>query len=160
MSVIGCGAAGMVSAWRLSQKYDVTVYEKSARLGWYTIKGGTSQYIKLLSAILPKAPLTDCGATCDTRTDKGVVVEDSMGGTTLYDQVVFACHADSALALLTNPSSAEKKCPGAFHFVENRSVCHRDPTLMPERKKPGQAGVAIMRPIKLPAVSNWPSTTI
>ena len=104
------------------------------RLGWYTIKGGASGYIKVLASKLPKSPLTDCSATCVTRTDDGVIVEDSMGQSTSYDQVVFACHADSVLELLANPSAAEQKCLETFQFVTNRSICHRDPTLMPERK--------------------------
>ncbi|MCP4185717.1 MAG: hypothetical protein GY761_20835 [Hyphomicrobiales bacterium] len=56
------------------------------------------------------------------------------GQTRPYDQVVFACHANNALEPLANPTPAEKKCLKTFQFVSNRSICHRDPTLMPGRK--------------------------
>jgi predicted NAD/FAD-binding protein len=36
IAVIGSGIAGMSAAWLLSQKHDVTVYEKNARLGGHT----------------------------------------------------------------------------------------------------------------------------
>src|SRR5690349_11784994 len=36
IAVIGSGIAGMSAAWLLNQKHDVTVYEKSARLGGHS----------------------------------------------------------------------------------------------------------------------------
>src|SRR5262245_3906178 len=36
IAVIGSGIAGMSAAWLLSQKHDVTVYEKNARLGGHS----------------------------------------------------------------------------------------------------------------------------
>lgn len=36
IAVIGCGIAGMSAAWLLSQKHEVTVYEKNTRLGGHS----------------------------------------------------------------------------------------------------------------------------
>ena len=36
IAVIGSGIAGMSAAWMLSQRHDVTVYEKNARLGGHS----------------------------------------------------------------------------------------------------------------------------
>src|SRR5215813_2451318 len=36
IAVIGSGIAGMSAAWLLSQRHDVTVYEKNARLGGHS----------------------------------------------------------------------------------------------------------------------------
>jgi predicted NAD/FAD-binding protein len=49
-------------------------------------------------------------------------------------QVVFACHADTALALLGPSASAEESSVlGAFQFAPNTTYVHSDPTLMPQR---------------------------
>jgi predicted NAD/FAD-binding protein len=49
-------------------------------------------------------------------------------------QVVFACHADTALALLGPSASAEESSVlGAFQFAPNTTYVHSDPALMPQR---------------------------
>jgi predicted NAD/FAD-binding protein len=48
--------------------------------------------------------------------------------------VVFACHADTALALLGPAASAEESSVlGAFQFAPNTTYVHSDPALMPQR---------------------------
>jgi predicted NAD/FAD-binding protein len=47
---------------------------------------------------------------------------------------VFACHADTALALLgPAASAAESSVLGAFQFAPNTTYVHSDPALMPLR---------------------------
>ncbi|MCX8256292.1 MAG: NAD/FAD-binding protein, partial [Beijerinckiaceae bacterium] len=48
---------------------------------------------------------------------------------------VLATHADTALALLDEPSASERELLGAFRYSRNRAVLHRDATLMPKRRK-------------------------
>jgi predicted NAD/FAD-binding protein len=52
----------------------------------------------------------------------------------MFDQVVFACHADTALSLIETPSAAEQRILGAFRFQTNRAYLHRDTSLMPRRR--------------------------
>ena len=101
---------------------------------WFTINGGSQQYIDALAAQLKSTPRTNCAATRVTRLKKGVNVEDETGKTITYDQVVFACHPDTVLKILANPSAEETSNLATFNFVESRSYCHRDPSLMPDRK--------------------------
>ncbi|KAG5191113.1 Mycolic acid cyclopropane synthetase-domain-containing protein [Tribonema minus] len=50
-------------------------------------------------------------------------------------QVVFACHADTALQLLgASASDAEKDALGAFAFARNTTYVHSDAALMPRRR--------------------------
>jgi hypothetical protein len=50
------------------------------------------------------------------------------------DQVIFACHSDEALALMTDADGQERAQLGAVHYEPNTAWLHRDPRLMPRRK--------------------------
>jgi predicted NAD/FAD-binding protein len=56
-------------------------------------------------------------------------------GTEIFDEVIFACHSDQALALLNDPSKEESKVLGAMQYRDNDVVLHTDKTLLPKRKK-------------------------
>ena len=57
------------------------------------------------------------------------------GHTEIYDHVVFACHADEALALLVDADTRERSALGAFRYQENRAVLHKDVSVMPKRQR-------------------------
>ena len=43
-----------------------------------------------------------------------------------FDQVILACHADVALALIDAPTADEVRVLGAFAYSRNRTVLHQD----------------------------------
>ena len=102
---------------------------------WYTVTGGSTEYIKRLTQSFTDKIKTSCGVVNVTRTTEGVLVTDSQGQTGCYDHVVFACHADQALAMLADPLPAEKNILGAFTYQSNHIVVHSDINLMPRRRK-------------------------
>lgn len=55
-----------------------------------------------------------------------------------YDAVVVAVHADQALALLADPTEAERSVLGAFGYSRNRTVLHTDDSVLP--RAPGARG--------------------
>jgi predicted NAD/FAD-binding protein len=62
-------------------------------------------------------------------------VELSAGGAReSFDAVVIAAHSDQALALLTDPSEAERGILGSIPYQENRTVLHTDSSILPRRK--------------------------
>ena len=62
-------------------------------------------------------------------------VRSKDGGTERFDAVVLAVHSDEALALLSDPSEAEKEVLGALPYQENLTVLHTDPSLLPRHRK-------------------------
>ena len=52
----------------------------------------------------------------------------------LFDHVVIATHADSALELLADPTPEEKSVLGAFTYSVNDVVLHTDSRLLPAQK--------------------------
>jgi len=69
-----------------------------------------------------------------TRNDQGVEVTDANGDTAQFDQVVFACHADEALTLISAPTAQEKETLGAFTYQSNHIVVHGDDSFMPANR--------------------------
>ena len=61
-----------------------------------------------------------------------VVMAD--GETEAFDQVIFACHSDEALALLARPTEGEHAALSAVRYQDNEMVLHRDTGQMPRRR--------------------------
>jgi predicted NAD/FAD-binding protein len=61
----------------------------------------------------------------------GVDVRDDAGQVATFDRVVVATHADTALALLENPTPLQSRTLGAFGYSRNETVLHTDASLLP-----------------------------
>lgn len=101
---------------------------------WRTVTGGSREYVNRVLAGSNFATRTNARVRGVIRHITGVEVFFEDGHREHFDQVVFACHADEALALLGDPSPAEHAVLGAFRFTPNRAVVHTDPSFMPRRK--------------------------
>ena len=101
---------------------------------WRTVVGGSRAYVSRLTASYADRIQLNCAARAVRRTGDGVLVRDGQGGLRRFDRLVVACHADDALALLSDPSPEEAAVLGAFSYTRNHAVMHSDPSLMPERR--------------------------
>lgn len=101
---------------------------------WRTVTGGSRVYVERLSRSFAHKVRRDTPVAAVRRTGASVEVIDWRGGRERFDHVVLACHADQALALIAQPSAAEREILGAFPYQSNRAVLHRDPALMPKRR--------------------------
>jgi predicted NAD/FAD-binding protein len=104
------------------------------RPAWRTVAGGSREYLRRLVADSRPALRVACAAASLQPEAGGVRVIDARGGTRRFDHVVVATHADEALALLAEPSEAERRVLGAFRFQRNVAILHRDVALMPRRR--------------------------
>lgn len=104
---------------------------------WYTVTGGSREYVSRLIASFPETTIKlDAAAASVTVAEKGMLaVEDQNGETKIFDHVIFACHADEALDILRNPTARQAEVIGAFRYQENKIVLHGDISFMPRRKK-------------------------
>lgn len=100
---------------------------------WQVIEGGSSAYIKPLTASFKENIRLNCPVTRVERDEEGVVIH-SAAGSERFDKVVFACHSDQALKLLAKPSDAESAILGALPYADNEVVLHTDTRLLPVRK--------------------------
>jgi predicted NAD/FAD-binding protein len=105
---------------------------------WYTVQGGSIEYVKRLEAkIASQGSDIRLGAPVQSvsRSDDHVDVTPFGGVVETFDEVVFACHSDQALALLADPSEHEARSLGAVRYQANEAVLHADTAMMPKLKK-------------------------
>ena len=104
---------------------------------WYTVKGGSVEYVRRLQASLvaqgvdlrlgsPVAGVRRGGA--------GAAVRVTGGEWELFDDIVFASHADDTLRLLSDATPDERAALGAVRYQPNEAVLHSDASVMPKRK--------------------------
>lgn len=103
---------------------------------WRTVVGGSRAYVARLSApFVDRIRLSTPVAAIKRGGAGGVEVIDRAGKASHYDRVVVATHADRALALLADPDAEERRLLSAFRYSHNEAVLHRDPALMPRRRR-------------------------
>lgn len=102
---------------------------------WRSIAGGSEQYLNRLIADSNFYLKLDCPVSSVQRRVGNVTIQTQDGQAHHFDEVVFACHADAALKMLTEPSQMEERLLGNFSYSSNQVVMHRDKTLMPKRRR-------------------------
>jgi len=99
---------------------------------WRTVTGGSRVYVARVLQDLKKVKLAS--QVRNVRREPDGVHVTCERATETFDQVVFATHADQALAMIEAPTDAERQVLGAVSFQDNEAVLHQDPALMPHRK--------------------------
>jgi len=98
---------------------------------WLVIRGGSRQYVVKLIEPFKDKIRTSCPVTSVSRKNGRVEVRDDTGGVDTFDRCILAAHSDQALAMLSDPTEAERKILGAIPYQKNRTVLHTDPSLLP-----------------------------
>ncbi|MBN2630485.1 MAG: FAD-dependent oxidoreductase [Rhodobacteraceae bacterium] len=105
---------------------------------WYTVRGGSVQYVQRLQAVMEKQGVDirlSASVAGVRRMADGVHVRATGGDWEAFDDVIFATHSDDALALLSDPSVAETKALGAVRYQPNEAILHCDESVMPTLHK-------------------------
>ncbi|WP_172953256.1 NAD(P)/FAD-dependent oxidoreductase [Vibrio fujianensis] len=107
--------------------------EVANRPQWYVIQGGSRSYITPLTKGFQQQIRLNSPVTSVRRMDSGVelTVNDQVER---FDQVIFACHSDQALAMLADPTEKEQDILGAMTYQANEVILHTDTSLLPKRK--------------------------
>ena len=101
---------------------------------WYTVKGGSKEYVLRLTSKIKKNIHTNLAVSSVTRDKNSATITDLNGDKHQFDAVIFACHSDQALALISKPSKAEKSVLGRIQYKPNSVILHQDSSFMPKRK--------------------------
>ena len=105
---------------------------------WYTVKGGSIEYVKLLEKDMKKRSVViRSGSPVKgvRRTSLGVDIRVYGGDWQSFDSVVMASHSDQSLNLLEDPSADEVRLLSAIKYQPNQAILHSDPVVMPKRKR-------------------------
>jgi len=118
----------------------------TGRPQWRTVKGGSREYVRRLTAPFADRIRLDARIASVRRTPRGVTIEHENGVSEPFDHVVIATHADQALRLLGDPGPEERRLLGAFNYTRNTAVLHSDPALMPRRRRVWSSWNYLSRP--------------
>ncbi|PJG58287.1 NAD(P)/FAD-dependent oxidoreductase [Aeromonas cavernicola] len=108
--------------------------EVANRPQWYVIPGGSREYIGPLTSSWHQQIRLSCPVQGVRRVADGVLVQ-SQYGDEAFDEVIFACHSDQALALLRDGSDRERTILGNMAYQANDVWLHTDLTCLPTRQK-------------------------
>ncbi|PTQ75857.1 NAD(P)/FAD-dependent oxidoreductase [Celeribacter persicus] len=104
---------------------------------WWTVEGGSISYVSRLTEALvrlnvdlrPGAPVKAV-----SRQEGSITVRPYGGQDESFDHVIFACHSDQALMMLSDADTEERANLSAIRFQPNRAVLHADTRVMPRRR--------------------------
>lgn len=106
---------------------------------WYVVPGGSRQYVRAFAKQTQANLLLRHKVVQVKRQAHGVELcyldDKQQAQQQTFDQVIFACHSDQALALLDQPQPKEQELLGAMRYQENEVVLHCDDSLLPNSKK-------------------------
>ncbi len=106
---------------------------------WQTVVGGSQRYVEALCAPFASRVRLASPVAAIRRDRDAVAVRLRDGTLERFDEVILACHADQALALLEDPSAPERELLGSFPYQPNEATLHTDSTLLPRRPAARQA---------------------
>lgn len=100
---------------------------------WRVIKGGSQSYLEPLIKNFKEKIKLNSPVVQVIRNNMSVIVV-SNGMAEHFDEIIFACHSDQALAILADASENEKNILGAIPYQKNSVVLHTDTSLLPKRR--------------------------
>jgi uncharacterized protein len=110
------------------------MYSLRDRPKWRTVSGGARSYVEAISAPWRQRVRLRAAVRRIERLPDGVRIEAGGCESEDFDEVVIATHSDQALALLADPSEAEREILGAIPYQRNEAVLHTDTSLLPRRR--------------------------
>ena len=128
--------------WSFPARFLVQFLDNHGMLGfrgrprWRTIAGGSRTYVDAhrrapgrprCASARPVVAVARATPTASRSRRAG-------GAPERFDEVVLACHADQALALLADPTPLEPELLGAIPYLPSELVLHADASLLPRRR--------------------------
>ena len=101
---------------------------------WRVIRGGSKQYVSAMTAEFRDCIRLRTPVGAVSRDDEGIRLV-AAGEEQLFDHVIFACHSDQALRMLTDATPTERELLGAFPYEPNVAVLHTDSSLLPNSRR-------------------------
>jgi predicted NAD/FAD-binding protein len=110
------------------------MYSLRDRPQWRTVAGGSRSYVEAITAPWRERVRTRAPVRRIERLADRVRIEADGCESEEFDQVVIATHSDQALAMLADPTEAEREVLDAIPYQPNEAVLHTDASLMPRRR--------------------------
>jgi predicted NAD/FAD-binding protein/DUF1365 family protein len=145
-------------------RYLFTFLEHHGMLGvfgspqWRTVTGGSQRYVAAVAARLQQVS-TGVKVTSVLETADGVEVTDGNGVVQHFDAVVIATHPEQALAMLAEPTAAQRDVLTAMPYSHNVALLHTDESVLPSSRH-ARASWNFRRPAAGPALVTYDLTRL
>ncbi len=110
------------------------LFQLRGRLQWRSIPGGSSTYVEAMLSRLEGLVHTDFPVRSVVRRETTCRLHFANGTSQEFDRVILATHANEALAILQEPSGAERELLGEWRYATNDTWVHSDPAFLPSRE--------------------------
>lgn len=101
---------------------------------WRVISGGSKNYLEPLTRDFRDSIQLNARISSVRRRQDAVELVLANGRIQSFDQVIFGCHSDQALQLLSDATQAERDALTAILYQSNEVVLHTDDALLPQRR--------------------------
>lgn len=101
---------------------------------WYTIVGGSREYIAPMTRDFHQRIHLNSQIERVERSGHQQQLVFASGHREGFDEVIFACHSNQALALMATPTQAQQEILAAIPYADNDVVLHTDVSLLPKRQ--------------------------
>jgi predicted NAD/FAD-binding protein len=134
-------SADPAQMWTFPARFLAEFFDHHGMLGlrgrprWRTVAGGSHRYVDALTRPWRDRLRLNTPVRAVRRLADRVEITFAGGHRDEFDAVVFAVHADQALALLADPSPREHELLSAFPYQPNEAVLHTDTALLPRRRR-------------------------
>ena len=111
---------------------------RSGQHQWYTVKGGSREYVSRLENALVQNQVEirlNTPVASVTRHTANIAIKTYSSEPQTFDEVVFATHSDDTLAILSDPSKMEERSLASIKYQNNDVVLHADVSVMPKLYK-------------------------
>ncbi len=127
--------------WSFPARFLVEFFDNHGMLGfrdrprWRTVNGGSARYVEALTGPWRDRLRLQSPVQSIERATDHVVVKMRGAEAESFDQVVIATHSDQALAMLSDPTDAERELLESIPYQRNEAVLHSDVNLLPRRHR-------------------------
>lgn len=102
---------------------------------WYTVDGGSKEYVKKISESFHDKIKLGCNITKSEKLGEKIILTDKEGKDYEFDHVIFASHGDQTYKIISDKTKQEKEILSKIKYSKNIAVLHKDKNQMPENKK-------------------------
>lgn len=101
---------------------------------WYTVSGGSREYIKRMCAEMNIDIRLNCAVKTVIKKGSDLIVVNEQDNEEKFDHVIFASHADETLSMIAKPTDQEQDILSQFRYQKNKITVHGDLSFMPQNR--------------------------
>ena len=123
---------------------------------WYTVTGGSKEYVKKLSKDFADKIKLNCDIIKAQSVGNKIILSDSKKNNYEFDHVIFASHTDQTYQIISDKTPDEAAILSQIKYNQNTAILHKDISQMPLNKKAWASWVYIAKnSSKKLALSYW-----